>query len=268
MRFPILTIALTLCSLTKGQGVDAQYGKCAPADRQTSVTFGIGRANQYDTYLSPLEYDGPQITIMNERIRPLQSSGGRVLFQSVLEADANLSRTKAKTSRYASADIHYDAGWYRAWRDVIFKNMTLRAGAQVGASVGGLYCTRGGNNPAQAHAQVRLSLSAAAQYSFKIKRLPVTARYQADAPMLGAAFSPDYGQSYYELFIKSGYDHNIVFTHPANAPTIRQLTTLDLTLRHSTLRLGYLCTIRQGKLNHLRQHQWARSFMIGWCKTL
>ena len=71
-----------------------------------------------------------------------------------------------------------------------------------------------------------------------------------------------------ELFIKSGYDHNIVFTHPANAPTIRQLTTLDLTLRHSTLRLGYLCTIRQGKLNHLRQHQWARSFMIGWCKTL
>lgn len=268
MRISALIIALALCSLTKGQSVDAQYGKCAPTDRQASVVVGIGRANQYDTYLSPIEYRGPQLTVMNERMRPLQACEGRILFQSVLEADINTSTTEAKTSRFAGADIHYDAGWYRVWNDACFRNMSLRLGGQAGGTVGGLYCTRGGNNPGQAHAQLRLSLSAAAQYRFRIRQTPITARYQADMPIVGAAFSPDYGQSYYEIFDKSGYDHNIVITHPVNAPTLRQITTLDIGIRASFLRIGYLCTIRQAKLNNLRQHQWARSFVIGWCKAL
>lgn len=238
-----------------------------PIFPKDKLLVGIGYTNQYDTYISPLEYCGPQLDILwnNERwLKDIKKGDCALSFQSLFDLQMHTSASDASTLRMYGADIHYDAGWYYNWLSVA-TGLRLKAGGQVGGTLGGLYSHHSSNNPANAHAAVRLSASVGAQYVLPLRHTTLTFRYQADLPVLGAAFSPDYGQSYYELS-KYGYCHNICVTSPFNAFSIRQLATIDIRLKHGALSVGYKADIRQAKLNHLRQHQYAHSLMIGWTK--
>lgn len=231
---------------------------------RTNMLVGMGYTNQYDTYISPLEYTGPHLNLLCESEHLLKKAKKPVSFQSLFDLQMHTSASDANSLRMYGGDIHYDAGWYYNWHPIAPK-LTLKAGGQIGGTLGGLYCNRSGNNPANAHAAIRLSASVGAQYILPLRHTTLIFRYQADLPMLGAAFSPDYGQSYYELS-EHGYSHNICATSPFNAFSIRQLATIDIRLKHGALIVGYKADIRQAELNHLRQHQYAHSLMIGWTK--
>lgn len=239
---------------------------------KNTVLYGVGYTNQYDSYLSPAEYTGVQLDLLYVRNRLLQ--GGRksnkttlphITHQSLLDIQLHTSTPETQFPRLYGADIHYDAGWYYNWWHVGTPRLSMKLGGQVGGTLGGIYANRASNNPANAHAALRTSLSAGAQYALPLRRTQLTFRYQADLPLIGAAFSPDYGQSYYELS-QHGYSRNICFTSFTQAFSIRQLALMDICLRRCTLTVGYKADIRQAKLNHLRQHQYAHSFMIGWKK--
>ena len=98
-----------------------------------------------------------------------------------------------------------------------------------------------------------------------IRKVPFTTRYQTSLPLVGAMFSPRYGQSYYEMSL-GNYDRNVCFTYPGNAPCMRHFLTLDFPIAGFTFRAGYLCDIRQSRVNGLRSHIWNHSFMIGYVK--
>lgn len=246
---------------------------------KNTLLYGVGYTNQYDSYLSPAEYGGVQLDLLyaHERLinaKPANDdkqkhSNNRlphVTCQSILNLQLHTSTPKTEFPRLYGADIHYDAGWYYNWWHVGSPRLSMKLGGQVGSTLGGIYSNRSSNNPANAHAAVRTSLSAGTQYVLPLRRTKLTFRYQADLPLMGAAFSPDYGQSYYELS-QHGYCHNICFTSLHNAFSIRQLALIDIQLHRCTLTFGYKADIRQAKLNYLRQHQYAHSFMIGWHKS-
>jgi len=88
------------------------------------------------------------------------------------------------------------------------------------------------------------------------------ASYQADLPMLGMMFRPEFGESYYEIS-QRGVGHDLVCAHPGNALSLRQFLTLDFCLRRVTLRIGYLCDIRQSNAHSLKYHDISHSFMFG-----
>ena len=232
-----------------------------------ATLFGIGRVNHLDTYLSPLEYKGPQATYLHDTYRNLKRNP-HILFSTLTQAEFSYTKNPAKNAHDMGGAVHYDMGWGRQWKDVLWKGLDLTAGGLAGGTLGFLYNDRNGNNPAQARVALQLSAAVRANYRFHIKRQTLSLHYQAHLPLLGMGFLPQYGQSYYTLFEQGNRDHNIICTHPVNALSFRQLLTFDIPIRHSTLRLGYLSDLRQLHANGLKQHQYSRSFVIGYVRHL
>jgi hypothetical protein len=109
-----------------------------------------------------------------------------------------------------------------------------------------------------------LAPSGSARYHFTIKRKPAALQYELSVPLLGVLFSPNYGQSYYELFSKGNYDHNIVVTTPFSAPTLRQMLSFDFTIKNDMFRVGYLGDYEQAKVNNLKYHTYSHLLILGY----
>ncbi len=261
---------------------DAGSAKGRPVTHATML--GIGSVNQLDTYLSPLTYKGPQLQFRYETLRATSLADSAITFQTIWQGNIAYTKNKPAKARYVGGDVSYDLGWHynfviptatatpiqRGHGRRFFSSGDLRllVGPQVGANVGFLYNTRNGNNPAQALASLRLSASAAAIYDFRLWGHAITARYQVDIPLVGAKFSPNYGQSYYEIFSLGHTDHNICFTHPFNGFNSRHLFSVDVPVGSVTLRAAYLCDIRQNDVNNLKYHSYTHAFLIGWVRHL
>lgn len=237
--------------------------------RETTRTmlFGVGRVNHLDTYLSPLEYKGPQLVFLSETFRSLQRNE-HVVFQTMTQGELSYTHNRAETAHDIGGSIRYDFGWGRQWKNVLWKGLHLAAIGFAGGDVGFLYNNRNGNNPAQARVNLRLTAGLRADYAFRIKKRSLGLHYQAHLPLLGMGFMPQYGQSYYEIFDRNNRDHNIVATHPGNALSLRQMFTVDIPVRHARISLGYLSDLRQMRVNGIRQHQYGRSFVIGYVREL
>ena len=233
-----------------------------PDRSPTASTFliGIGQARQLDTYLSPMEYTGLQITFLTQRERMTRLAGHRISFQSTFFGAYTSTDNPAGSADYLGGRLAYDAGWHYHYSPL--KNLDLKGGALIGTDLGFLYNSRNGNNPAQGHFSIDLSLSAGATYDFRIKKLPMRAGYQADLPMIGMMFCPEFGESYYEIS-QNGVGHDILCAHPGNALNLRQLLTVDMCFRRVTLRLAYLCDIRQQNARSIRYRDTSHSFMLG-----
>lgn len=229
-----------------------------------STLFGVGHLNQYDTYLSPFEYEGMQGCFVHERFRPTHWLAGRVTTQQKTEGYVGMSKNPAQSANALSGALSYKIGWHYSW--TLPSSLRLFAGGGVQTLLGGVYNTRNGNNPAQAQARAGLYASVLAAYPFRIRKQPFQIRYQADLPFCGLMFSPNYNQSYYEIFSLGNYDRNIRFTHPGNAPTLYQSVTLDFPVGGFTFRVGYGCDIEQSRVNRIRSHSYRHSFLIGYVK--
>jgi hypothetical protein len=103
-------------------------------------------------------------------------------------------------------------------------------------------------------------------YKFQLWQQELSLRYQANMPLLGIMFSPQFGQSYYE--IGAGYAKgNVCFSQPGNAFSLWQQLTLDIPVgKYVVLRTGYLCDIRQSHVHGIKMHDRSHSFMIGFVK--
>lgn len=237
-----------------------------PPHRYTThaMLFGAGLSNQYDTYLSPVEYRGPQLSFLRESLRRTHWADGKITVQGMLHGYVAYTENRAETANELAGNVGYSAGWHYNWTPL--PGLRLMAGGQIGGQLGFLYNLRNSNNPAQARAAVDVAASGLALYTFRIRRQTLGLRYQLDIPLLGAMFSPNYGQSYYELFSLGHYDHNVCFTHPGNAPSFRQLLTMDFPIGGFTFRAGYLCDIRQSRVNGLRAHTYNHTFLFGYVK--
>lgn len=235
---------------------------CHATTRSTThaTLFGFGHVSQLDTYLSPLNYSGPQFHLMQESLRMTHLADSAISFQTIWQGNLSYTKNAPGKARYIGGNCRFDATWHYHLQA---GPVRLLLGPQIGSDIGFLYNTRNGNNPAQAQLSAHLGASAAAIYPFRLWRQPLTVRYQLDLPLLGLMFSPNYGQSYYEIFSLGNTDHNVCLTHPFNAFSSRHLLTVDIPLRGVTLRTGYLCDIRQSHVNDLKFHSYTHAFMLG-----
>ena len=224
--------------------------------------LGIGAVNTLDTYLSPEEYTGTELRYISHSVR---ENGTKLSRELVHQAQILSVRNRRENNNELGGFYNFQYNWQYAlgqW-NVGEGELRLKVGGGVDTRLGFLYNMRNSNNPAQAYAQVNIAPNAVAAYRFRLRNLPFQLRYEVQLPILGLAFSPNYGQSYYEIFTRDNYDHNLVVTTPVSAPSLRQLLTLDFTVRHTTFRIGYLGDYQQAKINQLRQHVWSNLLVLG-----
>ena len=165
MRYVALLLLMLLSASVMAEGVNLEP---VPDRAPTSRAFllGFGRTNQLDTYLSPMDYKGMQISFLVQSERMTKLAKRHISFQSTFHGAFTSSDNPAETASYLGARLAYDAGWHYHYSPL--KNLDLKGGALIGTDLGFLYNDRNGNNPAQAHFSIDLSLSAGVAYQFRL----------------------------------------------------------------------------------------------------
>ncbi len=270
MRFLLSCLMAMLCALPgKAQRTDSLAQRADSLARVSmersvrthSYMIGVGSSHQLDTYLSHLNYTGYQVSLLRETLRMTRLAKGRVSFQTLWQGTFSQTQNISKTSTDWGGHVGYDALWHYSWTPV--RGLRLMAGGGVGVDAGVLYNSRGGNNPAQGRVNVDLSASVMAIYRLRLWGTQLGLRYQANMPVVGVLFAPQFGQSYYEMS-EGHFNGNVCFSHPGNAFSWWQQFTVDVPIGKTvTLRAGYLCDIRQSHVHGIKVHDRSHSFVIG-----
>ena len=225
-----------------------------------SHMIGVGPSRILDTYISQEKYSGVGITYLY--IRAGKKPNKR--WQNNIEHEVDLSKTRDRSHTTSMLEGNYNLYWGRVATVASRTSRTsrssiprfhLQAGLAANVNLGFLYDMSTSNNPAQARFALNLMPVGIATYSFDIKEQHFSLRYELNLPLVGLMFSPNYGQSYYEIFSRGNYDHNIVPTTFVSAPNFRQLLTLDWQVSEKwAVRVGYLGNYQQADVNHLKSH--------------
>ena len=249
-------IILLLCLLQANAQKDSIIAR--------STLYGIGSTNLLDTYLSPMEYTGAELRFLRENRRQSKWMDGKTYRQSIFQANVSMMENKTGTG----SEFSFLANWNLAYHYRFLRNnqWELLVGPNLDLNGGMIYNFRNSNNPVNVKAYANLGASGMAIYRFHIKEYPFTLRYQLNIPLFGIMFSPEYGQPYYEMSLSKDFGNNICFTSLHNQPSFRQFLTLDIPIKRTNLRIGYVCDIQQAKVNHLKSHAWNHAFMLGFVK--
>lgn len=229
-----------------------------------ATLYGVGAANMYDTYLSPQEYRGIEFRLSRESMRMTRWADGNLSRQSFFQGYVNYTHNHVDNNNTLSALLNWNYGLHYHFR--LTDHFRLLAGGLADLNGGFVYNLHNGNNPASARAYVNLDASVMAIWDLRIKRYPITLRYQANLPVMGVMFSPHYGQSYYEIFSLGHADGVVRFTSLHNQPSLRQMLTADLPVGRMKMRLAYVWDAQQSSINNLSTHAYSHVFMVGFVK--
>ena len=231
-----------------------------------ATLYGIGHINLLDTYLSPMEYTGPEFRILRENMRMTSFLENKVSRQSLFQANVSMTENKSGTGSEFSFLANWSLNYH--YQFLIHENLKLMAGPQLDLNGGMIYNFRNSNNPVNVKAYANVGVSGMAIYRFHIKEYPFILRYQLNLPLVGIMFSPEYGQPYYEMSLSHDWGKNLCFTSLHNHPSLRQLLTIDFPIKSTNLRIGYIHDVQQAKVNHLKSHSWSHALMLGFVKNL
>lgn len=259
---------LTLCLLCLGAAA-ASAQDTAPQDTAAAqpvrpvtnvLSLQAGSARVRDTYLTPLLYDGAALGVHYERWRVMRH--GRLTNQQQARLDFARGQDRHRHSEQWAGriDYRYALHWTVA-RPAGFTTArprpgacTLLVGPYAGASLGFDYNLKlaTANNPATLRLAEAVGASALATCYYRIRRQAVPVQLHVQMPLVGSAFVPEYGASYYETFYLDHTDGDMRFTSLHNRHDLDLRLTTDLPLyglfRRFLTRCDY--TLRLGVAVH------------------
>lgn len=269
MKSVIYSVWLAGCLLLLfGSNAQAQQTDSLQANRYVTraTMYGAGFTNVFDTYLSPQEYRGIDFRISRETIRMTKLFDGNISVQNFFQADLGYTHNRADNNNTFSGLVNWNYGLHYQFR--LTDKFKLLAGALGDMNAGFVYNLRNTNNPASARAYINLDASLMAIWHLKIKNYPMVLRYQANLPVMGVMFSPEKGQSYYEIFTLGNSSGVIQFTSLHNQPSLRQMFSVDLPIHYAKLRLTYMADLQQSDVNRIQTHTYSHIFMVGFVKDM
>lgn len=226
-----------------------------PVNRSTLL--GVGKVFLTDTYLSPLEYDGLSWSLLHDQLKGTSFFNEKLLLQQQFQIQIAITENPAKTASSYYGNLYYGInGFYP-----LLHTGSLRwyGGAGWNAELGGIYNDRNTNNPGSLKVSTNLNLATMALFNWRI----FTFRWQLSTPFAGLFFSPEYGQSYYEVFSLGNDDGTVNFGSFHNQRAVRNYFTVDFPLGNFTIRTGYLGNYYYTDVSHIVTKILSHQFMIG-----
>lgn len=237
--------------------------------KSNSWQYGVGSTYIYDDYISPVSYNSPSVRLVNEKIMPL----GRLLpddkydWYNICNFTLIPSIDKSVSGAYLySIQAEFKNTVLHKFGENKFCN--LYAGGLISLKGGGRLVQQTRNNPGSADIMTDLGVAFAADRRFKLFGKELFARYLLNIPLIGLTFSPEYTQTYYEIFYLGNYAETIRFTHPFNKQQWMQQLSLDVPLygKRSGLRFSYWNEGRISRLNDLNIRILSDHFSVGYIK--
>lgn len=220
-------------------------------------TLEFGTAHLADTYLTPLRYSGMHYGVEYARAQAMRFNPAK--WTNSLAFAVRYDRTKNRAGNSLMRQALVEARWAMVRRWHLPKGVTAAVGGFADLTAGALLLMRNGNNPAQARASVTAGPEATLRWSApKTWGAGATLR----TPLIGAFFSPQYGELYYELALGDRFG----LVHCAWPGSYRRLQAEiwgELRPRATALRLGYRADLLSFRANGITGRCLTHSITLG-----
>lgn len=219
----------------------------------------VGRRHAYCSYLSPLVCHGADFALNGSwrKTMPFDSDWE-------MEFDGGLDFSDAKNPARNASMLFCEASfsWGMERMVTLPADFRLGVGGRLSSVAGVLYLRRNSNNPANAIFRIGLDASLSLSRRCRIGRLSITPFDQFSLPSLGAFFSPEYGETYYEIYLgnRRGLAH---FGWWGNNFGLDNLFGVELNFRKHSLLLGWRCDLQTYHANNIDTQLWTHSAVVG-----
>lgn len=233
------------------------------ADRRpiTSVyALEIGGSSINCSYLSPLPYNGWGLGLSGAWGKRMKQHPDKLIMDFRAGIDLNRGKNPVKNATEWSAALRFS--WGPSWLCRLPHGIDLTLGGALDIFGGAIWLQRNGNNPVQAMAYAGIDLTAGLSWHTHLGQLPITFADRAMLPTLGAFFAPQYGETYYEIWLGNHRDL-VHFGWWGNAFGIDNHLTATLHFGRRSLVLGYRLTTRTFHYSATATQYVRNSFTIG-----
>jgi hypothetical protein len=265
--FPLLfLLPFSLHAQTPVWEDTASAPRNVPLPINESILFGGGGNVVSESALTPgssIPYAGSGIRLAAERFR-LRTPDSHYSTQALLLASIALTTNPAGSASEVAASVLSITALHRRFRPTPMWD--ILAGPSLHLAFDNVFNTRDSNNPDVFRISLALSPSVLSLYRFRLFNHPFLLRTQLEAPLLGAALAPPYGQSYYELYALGNAHRLVAFTAPHNRRSLVALLSLDFPAGPLILRLAAAGQFDRYRLHALRSHHDQYSLFIGFVR--
>ncbi len=195
-----LLVSFFLLSL-HAYAVEAGSGNDSLESRPVTSVYALelGHKDVLATYLSPLHYNGLDVGLSGAWTKAMPFSPQKALMH--FNAGVNFSNLMNPAGTARMIGLMASFKWGMSWRCQLPQDVQFTAGGSIDLDGGAYYLLRNGNNPVQAMATVALSARLSASRPFRIGKLDFLLRDEVSLPTLSAFFCPEYGETYYEIYL-------------------------------------------------------------------
>lgn len=224
------------------------------------LTLSAGWESQKIDYLSPMRFRGTALTLSGvwTKVMPWNPPHMRLIMDASTNVASCLNASGTAVTTAGEASLGAGMLWY----NTLPCRMQWGVGGGIDLTAGAEMLSRNSNNPVNARAISALRIEGYAAWPFRLWGADLLLSDRCRMPLLGAFFNPQYGESYYEIYLGNhqGLAH---FAWPGNMTGVTNDLGLSLDLGRTALYLGYRYHLSTTYANHLYTEISRQSIVIG-----
>lgn len=202
--------------------------------------IGVGELVTTDQVLSDQKYKGVSISLSALHIGNYKKADKHIFWSFTDKFRYSSMLNASKTARLHYVSLGLDFGTHYLFD--LPKGFKLSVGGLADVYGAVRYVPRNVNNIASADVQLGLRAIVTAHYLYRFHEgFAIGCHYGVSSPLIGCFFSPEYGESYYEIWknMSGSLARDVRFSSFHNRQGVRGELDLDFVFNHGVLTVGF-----------------------------